>query len=103
MGDVLAAGTGVGFWVVLIALLGLLAWALYWAFGPQVLGLPAMIAVLVIVAGATSIYSNIGIGALAIILVGLAAVVVVIGMAMTVGTKRSQREADKPPTDERDG
>ena len=83
IGDVLAIA-------ILVGLVALLAWALYWAIGPQVFGLPAMIALLVIAAGVTA-FSNVGFAALAAVLIGLALVVVVIGMAMNVGAKRGGR------------
>ena len=88
--------------VVSLVLAGVLAWALYQVFGPQVFGLPVLIGVLVVAAG-VSIFSNAGlIGVLAVVL-GLAALVVIIGMAMSVGTKRSDRARDVPRPDEREG
>jgi hypothetical protein len=86
IGDVLAIA-------ILVGLVALLAWALYWAIGPQVFGLPAMIALLVIAAGVTA-FSNVGVAALAAVLIGLALIVVVIGMAMNVGAKRAGRSSD---------
>jgi hypothetical protein len=86
IGDVLAIA-------ILVGLVALLAWALYWAIGPQVFGVPAMIGLLVIAAGVT-VFSNVGVAALAAVLIGLALVVVVIGMAMNVGTKRGGRTGD---------
>ena len=86
VGDVLAV-------TILVVLVALLAWALYHAIGPQIFGLPMMIGVLVVAAGVT-IFSNIGIAALAAILIGLALVVVIIGMAMKVGTKRGDDTRD---------
>jgi hypothetical protein len=87
MSELLDALVKVGIYVVLFGALG---WSLYYAFGPQVFGLPAMIAVLVTIAG-VRIFSNVGVAGLAAVVVGLAAVVVIIGMAMSVGTKRSER------------
>jgi hypothetical protein len=92
VGDVLAIA-------ILVGLVALLAWALYWAIGPQVFGLPAMIALLVVAAGVTA-FSNIGVAALAAVLIGLALVVVVIGMAMNVGAKRSGRPRDTKRKDD---
>jgi hypothetical protein len=95
VGDLLHALLVVGIYVVLF---GLLAWALYYAFGPQVVGLPAMLAVLVIVAGVKTVIPNVGLAGLAVMVVGLAAVVVIIGMAMTVGGGRVDRtENERPP------
>jgi hypothetical protein len=82
---------------VYVALIALLAWSLYFAFGPQVLGVPAMIGVLVLVAG-VKIVGNVGLAGLAVVVLALAAVVVVIGMAMTVGSgPLSQRHHERPP------
>lgn len=83
--------------VLLAVLLAVLIWAAYHVIGPQVLGLPVMIGVLVVFAG-RSIFSNVGAAGLLAIVVGLAAVVVVIGMAMNVGNARSERSRpDEPP------
>jgi hypothetical protein len=87
------AVAGVGVYVVLF---GLLLWALYFAFGPQVLGLPAMIGVLVIVAG-IRIFSNAGLSGLAFVVLGLFVLVMVIGVAMRLGTDRRVREPRPPP------
>jgi hypothetical protein len=59
--ELLEAVGGVAIYVVLIAAL---LWALYFAFGPQVLGLPAMLGVFVVVAG-VKIVGNSGPGGLA--------------------------------------
>jgi hypothetical protein len=98
VGGLLNALFVVGIYVVLF---GLLAWALYYAFGPQVLGLPAMVAVLVIVAGVKTVIPNVGLAGLAAMIVGLAAVVVIIGMALTVGGGRVERTEDERPPDDR--
>ena len=85
---------------IVVALFGALLWALHFAFGSQVLGLPAMLGGLVLIAG-VKIFSNSGIGGLVAVVLGLAAVVVVIGMAMNVGGGRTRpRERELPP-DER--
>jgi hypothetical protein len=84
MSELLEALAGVAGYVVLF---GLLAWALYYAFGPAVLGVPTMIAVLVVIAG-VRIFSNAGLTGLAAVIVGLAAIVVIIGMAMNGGAGR---------------
>jgi peptidoglycan/LPS O-acetylase OafA/YrhL len=93
MGDVLAIGA-------LVVLAGALAWALYQVFGPQIFGLPVLIGVLVVAAGA-SIFSNAGLVGVLAVVVGLAALVMVIGMAMNVGAKKSDRVRDERPPDER--
>jgi hypothetical protein len=91
--ELLEAVAGVGAYVVLF---GLLLWALYFAFGPQVLGLPAMLGVLVIVAG-IRIFSNAGLSGLAFVVLALCALVMVIGMAMRLGTDRGPRRPGSPP------
>jgi hypothetical protein len=84
----------------LVVLAGVLVWALYQVFGPQVFGLPVLIGVLVVAAG-VSIFSNAGLVGVLAVVVGLAALVVIIGMAMNVGTKSSDRAGGRRPPDER--
>lgn len=81
------------------ALFGALAWALYFTFGPQVIGLPAMLGAFVIVAG-ISVIGNIGLQGVVFVLLGLAALVVVIGMAMNVADRRPGGDRDSRPLDE---
>lgn len=70
-----------------VALFGALLWACYFAFGPQVFGLPVLIGVLVVLAG-RSVFSNAGLAGLAFIALGLILLVLIIGMAMRLGTDR---------------
>lgn len=93
--ELLEAIAGIGIYVLL---LGLLVWALYFALGPQILGIPAMIGVLVVVAGVKP-FSNQGLAGVAFMVLGLAGLVVVIGMAMTFGTKRPSPPEDQLPPD----
>lgn len=96
MSELLEAVAGVGVYVVLF---GLLLWALYFAFGPQVLGLPAMVGVLVIVAG-VRVFSNAGLSGVAFVVLGLFVLAMVIGMAMRLGTDRQGSSSDRePPSD----
>jgi hypothetical protein len=95
--ELLEAVGNVAIYVVLFALL---AWALYFAFGPQVLGLPAMIGVFVVLAG-VSVFGNVGVTGLVFVVLALAAVVAVIGMAMTIGDRPPRRPPDEQPVDER--
>jgi hypothetical protein len=91
--ELLEALLGVGVYVLLFGLRG---WALYYAFGSQVFGVPAMMAVLVVLAG-VRIFSNVGLAGLAVLVVGLGVLVMVIGMAMTGGgAKKSHRREDEP-------
>jgi hypothetical protein len=83
---------------IYVLLFGLLAWALYFAFGPHAFGLPAIVGVLVVLAG-LRIFSNVGVAGLAVAIVGPGVLVMVIGMAMTIGTKKSDRPNDGRPVD----
>ncbi len=90
MSEFLEALLHVGIVVVLVVAL---VWACYFAFGPQVFGLPVLIGVLVVLAGRT-VFSNAGFGGLAFIVLGLILLVLVIGMAMRLG---SDRRRPPPP------
>lgn len=82
---------------IYVGLIALLFWALYVAFGPQVLGLPAMLGVFVVVAS-VKIAGNSGLGGAVAVVLGLVAVVLVIGMAMTLGSGHRRRlERERPP------
>ncbi len=85
---------------IYVVLIGALLWSLHFAFGSQVFGLPAMLGVFVLIAG-VKIFSNSGIGGLVAVVLGLAAVVVVIGMAMNVGGGRTRPLERELPPDER--
>ncbi len=97
MTELLESLGNVAIYVVLIAAL---LWSLHFAFGSQVLGLPAMLGVLVLIAG-VRIFNNSGIGGVVAVVLGLAAVVVVIGMAMNVGERRTKPPERELPPDER--
>jgi hypothetical protein len=90
MVELLEVAGGLAISVALIVLLG---WALYFAFGPQVLGLPAMLVLFVVIAGAR-VVGNVGLAGVLVIVVALAAVVVIIGMAMSVGSSRTRDPRD---------
>ena len=94
MGELLESGVTVGAYVLVVGLLG---WALYRAFGSQVLGLPAMIGVLVI-AGALSIFSSVVV--LAAMVVGLLVLMLVIGMTMTLGPEPPSGPGEERPMDD---
>ena len=93
MEELLTALANVGAYVLLF---GLLAWALYLAFGPQVFGVQVLMAILVIVAG-VRVFSNAGLAGLAFVVVGVAALIVVIGMAMAVAAKGAIPPDEKRP------
>jgi hypothetical protein len=88
--ELLQAAGGVAIYVVLIALL---AWSLYFAFGPQALGLPAMLGVFVVIAG-VRIVGNSGLVGLVAVVLGLVAVVLIIGAAMTLGSGRGETRSE---------
>lgn len=91
MSELLGSAAGIGLWILLIAVL---LWALYFAFGPQVLGLPAMIGVLVAFAG-LRVFGNAGLSGLAFVIVGLVVLALVIGMAMRIGNERRRGPGDR--------
>jgi len=74
--------------VVVVVLIGFVA---YWVFGPQAVGLPAIIGLFALW-GLISLVSNAGLGAVGVVVVvgGVIAVLLIIGMAMRFG--------DHPPT-----
>jgi hypothetical protein len=86
----------VGNVAIVVGLVALLLWALYFAFGPQVLGLPAMLGVVVAVAG-VRIAGNSGLGALVAVILGLVAILLIVGMAMSLGGRPPQAEHERPP------
>lgn len=96
MGELLEA---LGTVAIVVVLFGALAWALYFAFGPQAIGLPAMLGAFVIVAG-VSIVGDVGVEGVVFIVLGLAALVAVIGMAMNVADRRPGGGRDPRAVDE---
>lgn len=94
MGELLEALENIGIYVVLF---GLLLWALYFAFGPQALGLPVMVGVLVVVAG-IRVFSNAGLSGLVFVVLGLFVLAIVIGMAMRLGADRGRPSDSEPPS-----
>lgn len=73
--------------VVYASLIGAILWAGYFAFGPQAFGLPVLIGVLVVAASKT-VFSNAGLTGVVFIVVGLVVLMLVIGMAMRLGSDR---------------
>jgi hypothetical protein len=96
MTELLEAVASIAAYVLIIGLLGC---ALYYVFGPQVLGLPAIVGLLVVVAG-VRVFSNTGLAGLGAVVVGLLILVMVIGMAMTLGTERSSHHQDEGSVDD---
>jgi hypothetical protein len=83
---------------VVVVLVGFVA---YWAFGPQAIGLPALIGLLTLW-GATSLVSNAGLGPVGVVLIiaGVLVVLLIIGMAMRLGADVPTRpDADRPGED----
>jgi hypothetical protein len=93
VGELLEAVASVAIVVVLIAVL---LWALYFAFGPQALGLPAMLGAFVLVAG-WKIADNSSVGGLAAVVLGVVAILLIIGMAMSFGGRPPQAEQERSP------
>jgi len=87
--ELLEATGGVAGVVGVVVLIG---FAAYWAFGPQAIGLPAIIGLLT-VWGLVSLVSDAGLGPVGILVVvaGVIAVLLIIGMAMRFGADPSTR------------
>ena len=88
MNEVVESLGGIAVLGVVVVLIGFIA---YWIFGPQAVGLPSIIGLFALW-GLISFVSDIGLGPVGIVVVvgGLIALVLVIGMAMRLG--------DGPPT-----
>lgn len=73
----------------------------YWAFGPQAVGLPAIIGLLTLW-GLISLVSNAGLGAIGVVVVigGVIAVLLIIGMAMRFGDRPPRRADDERTREE---
>jgi len=83
---------------VAVVLIGFVA---YWAFGPQAVGLPAIIGLLALW-GLISLVSDAGLGGVGIVVVvgGVIAVLLIIGMAMRFGDHPPARsDADRARDD----
>jgi hypothetical protein len=96
--ELLESAGGVAGVVALVVLVGFVA---YWVFGPQAIGLPAIIGVLA-VWGLVSLVSNAGLGpaGILVVVVGVVAVLFVIGMAMRLGADPPTRsDADRAGED----
>jgi hypothetical protein len=79
----------------------LIGFAAYWAFGPQAIGLPALIGLLTLW-GVTSLVSNAGLGPVGVVVIvgGVLGVLLIIGMAMRLGADAPTRpDADRPGED----
>jgi hypothetical protein len=89
MTELVATGGGI---VVLLAVVVLIGFVAYWAFGPQAIGLPALIG-LFTAWGLLSLVSNAGLGPVGIVVIvgGVLAVLLIIGMAMRFGADPSTR------------
>lgn len=96
MGELLEALLEVGAYALTIGLVG---WGLHRAFGTQMFGVPAMVGLLVVIAGA-SIFANIGLPAVAVVVIGLLVLVMVIGMAMKLGPGEPVKLQDEKPPGE---
>jgi hypothetical protein len=83
--------------VFVVVLVGFLA---YWAFGPQAVGLPAIIGLFALW-GLISLVSNAGLGPAGVVVVigGVVAVLLIIGMAMRFGDHPPARSDDERTPD----
>jgi hypothetical protein len=96
MSELLEAAANIGAYGLLFGLAG---FALYELLGPQVFGVPAIIGVLVIAAG-VKVFEAVGLRGLLAMAVALVALVLVIGIAMTLGPEgRGSPAAEKPQED----
>jgi hypothetical protein len=77
---------------------GLIGWLAYRFLGPQVFGLPAIIGVLAFSAFGSALF-DLGFLGLAAAVVGVLALWMIIGMAMTLGPERPVRSEDEEPED----
>jgi hypothetical protein len=83
--------------VALVALfVGLIGWLAYRMLGPQVFGLPAIIGVLAFFAFGSALF-DLGFLGLAAAAVGVLALWMIIGMAMTLGSGKRVRSEDEKP------
>jgi hypothetical protein len=94
MSELLESAANVLAYVLVASLLG---WGLYRAFGSQVLGLPTLIGVLVI-AAALSVFSSAVV--LLAMVIGLVVLMLVIGMAMTLGPEPPSGSGEERPMDD---
>ncbi|HMD57467.1 MAG TPA: hypothetical protein VKG82_08355 [Solirubrobacteraceae bacterium] len=97
MSELLEAFLNIG---AIVLFLGLIGWILYRVFGSQVFGVPAMVGVLVIIAGWT-VLGNVGVRGLLAVVIALLVLMLVIGMAMRIGPEPppSGTEQEKPVED----
>jgi len=87
----------VGNFAAVGAVVVLVGFAAYWAFGPQAIGLPALIGLLTLW-GVTSLVSNAGLGPVGVVVIvgGVVGVLLIIGMAMRFGVDLPARpDADR--------
>lgn len=85
--------------VALVALfVGVIGWLAYRVLGAQVFGLPAIIGVLAFAAFGSALF-DLGLLGIAAAVVGVLALWMIIGMAMTLGPERPVRSDDQKPGD----
>lgn len=92
--ELVESGGGV---LVAIVIVAFVLWVLHYAFGSQVLGLPAMLGVFVMIAIGSAV--SLGPLTIAVIVVGLLVLFVVIGMAMSLGPEKLPKARDEKPKD----
>jgi hypothetical protein len=84
---------------LIVLLVGAIGWLLYLRFGPQVLGVPAMIGVFAVFAVWEALSTD-GVIVIAAVILGVLAVWMIIGMALTIGRDEYVLgDEDKPRDD----
>ena len=96
MSELLAGAGGIGIYILVAAFL---LWLAYYLFGPQALGVPAFIGVLVIFALWQALPS-LGVLTIAAFVAGVLVLFIVIGMAMSLGAEKPPKAHDEKPPDE---
>jgi len=98
MAELLDTGGGI---VLVFAVVVLIGFVAYWVFGPQALGLPTFIGLFTLW-GLVSLVSNAGMGPVGIVVIvgGVLAVLLIIGMAMRFGADPSTRVEQERPGEE---
>jgi hypothetical protein len=96
--EVLESTGGLALIVAMVVGAGFIA---YWVFGPQAVGLPAIIGLFALW-GLISLVSDAGLGAIGVVVVigGVIAVLLIIGMAMRFGDRPPRWADDERPRGE---
>jgi hypothetical protein len=85
--------------LVVLLLAVLVLWILYIVFGPQALGVPALIGVLVVI-GVGSVVPTLGLFTVVAMIGGLLVLFIVVGMAMSLGPEKLPKAHDERPKED---